>query len=99
MHVVTMVQIDEARNKLNGVIQDLRSMQGQGYLPRLYAEVAAYRDYCQGEVGKLLAAYHQQRSPAFLLGLLRHSRECADLFLGEGCEECEVIRLLAKEAP
>jgi hypothetical protein len=95
-HITTMRDVDAARLKLNSVIEDLYAMQGKQYLPRLYAEVAAYRDYWVAQVERLLRAYHEQRSPAFLLRTLKHTTTCE---AGDKlCFDCLAAQVLAAEA-
>jgi hypothetical protein len=98
--IVTMAEVDAARIKLTEVINDLRKMQGESYLPRLYAEVAAFKGFCEDEVVRLLREYHEQRSPESLLKMLRHTWECALILdiTWPSCAMCEAGRLLSKEA-
>lgn len=100
MKIVTMADVDAARVKLTEVINDLRRMYADGVMPHLTMPVVTFRDYCEEQVEKLLREYHAQRSPEFLLKMLRHMWECALVFdIDESrCDECEAARFLSKEA-
>lgn len=99
MKIVTMADVDAARAKLTEVLMHLRDLYAQGGHESI-ACVAAFRDYCEEQVVKLLREYHEQRSTENLLKMLRHMWECALIldFDGAQCDQCEAARLLSKEA-